>query len=96
MAHVYNLNVVEASFRRYVSALASLGYNTNDLVLIKGSKANGNPWKVCYVDPESGGQSDAPGTFMGFLGYTKEEAHKALTSLARAFEFISYMPPKSQ
>lgn len=81
-----------AAAGRYQLALANAGMEVQGLSLITGSKVNGNSYRYVYIDPETGGQTRAPGAghSNGFIGWTKREAHDTLMTMARVLEDVAY------
>lgn len=81
-----------AAAARYQLALANAGMGVTGLRLIMGSKTYGNSYRYVYVDPETGGQTRAPGAghSNGFIGWTKREAHDTLHAMARVLEDVNY------
>lgn len=75
---------VEAALERYVRALKLAGLDRfSDVVLIHGSKVNGNSYKLQLKE---GLLQAALGTDSGFIGWTRREARATLLSAARSFE----------
>lgn len=74
---------LDINLATYVAMLKRLGMPHENITLINGSKKFGNSFKLVYVDPETGGHSDAPGTHQGFMGWTKREAFDSFRYINR-------------
>lgn len=74
---------LDLNFEVYVSLLKRLDMPTEGLALLGGSKLNELPFQLMYIETPSGGPTPAPGTYDGFMGYTKREVYERLRSMIR-------------
>jgi len=74
---------LDLNFEVYVSLLKRLDMPTEGLALIGGSKLYGVSFQLVYIEKPSGGRRPAPGTYDGFMGYTKREVYERLRSMIR-------------
>lgn len=72
---------LDVRFEIYVSILKRLGMPHENTALVGGSGLHGNSFKLVSVKVPGGGQSAAPGTSQGFLGWTKREAYEKLGTI---------------
>lgn len=71
---------------QYTKAVESFGMLQSGFRLYEGSKANGNPWRLTFVD--SG--MPAPGTDGGHLGFTRREAYETLSTITRTLAAVAF------
>ncbi len=86
---------LQNALNAYVEELNRSGMLKYPLQLQRGSKTNGNAFRVMFISGEHGGLTPAPGTSDGFIGWTKHEAHDTLWTIIRTLQDVRYFSKES-